>query len=337
MSDIVAEKAKKDTLLSFKDKKKESLKVMNLYDYDFYKQMKIQDCSHYLTRESWEHLETKDLKERFHTKGCQLRFCPVCSWRKSLKTASVIYSNLLKIENPHFIFLTLTIKNCEIFDLKDTLKLMSISFSRMRKTTQWQNSIKGFIRSLEITVANDGLMHPHFHILLQVNSSYLKHKKTYITQEDFTSMWKNSLKVDYKPIVHVVTIKPKSDTKDSLLSSVAETIKYTLKSSDLLKMNKHTFPLLDMSMRGVKTINCGGSLLHVQKILKDDELNMKDWVLLATEMFKWERDDYILLPSYIPNPEIAEFSNDPFYMPPFLDDIEDSFSEMDEYSMGFIL
>jgi plasmid rolling circle replication initiator protein Rep len=337
MADIVAEKEKKDTLLSFKDKKKESLKVMNLYEYDFYKQMKIQDCSHYLSRETWEHVETKDIKERFNSKSCQLRFCPICSWRKSLKTASVIYSNLSKIENCNFLFLTLTLKNCEIFDLKDTLKLMSESFSRMRKTIQWQNSIKGFIRALEITVADDGKMHPHFHILLHVNQSYLKHKKTYITQKDFTDLWQNSLKVDYKPIVDIRLIKPKNDTKDSLISAVAETIKYTLKSSDLLKMNKHTFPLLDLSMRGVKTINCGGSLLHVQKIFKDDEMKMDEWILLAKELFKWERDDYVLLPNYSSDPEIIEFINDPFSIPPFLEDIEHSFSEMDEYSMGFIL
>lgn len=337
MADIVAEKEKKDTLLSFKDKKKESLKVMNLYEYDFYKQMKIQDCSVYLWRETWEHLESKDLKEKFSSKSCQLRFCPVCSWRKALKTSAVIYSNLSKVENCNFLFLTLTLKNCEILDLKKTLQHMSESFHRLKKTIQWQNSILGYIRALEITLSDDGKMHPHFHILLQVRPSYGKNKGYYISQQDFTDLWQNSLKVDYKPIVDIRLIKPKNDTKDSLISAVAETIKYTLKSSDLLKMNKHTFPILDLAMRGVKTINCGGSLLHVQKICKDDEMKMDDWVLLAKELFKWERDDYVLLPSYSPDPEILEFLNDPFSMPPFLDDIESSFSEMDEYSMGFIL
>jgi len=329
MADIVAEKEKKDTLLSYKEKKKESLKVLNLYDYDFHKQLKIKDCAISLWRETWEHLESKDLKEKFSSNNCQLRFCPVCSWRKALKTSAVIHSNLSKIENCNFLFLTLTLKNCDIFDLKKTLKEMSQAFHVLKKSPQWQKSIKGYIRALEITVADDGKMHPHFHVLLQVSPTYGNHKGYYITQQDFTNLWQNALKVDYKPIVDVRQIKAKNNSKDSLISAVAETIKYTLKSSDLLKMNKYTFPILDESMKGVKTINCGGSLLHAQKICKDDEMKMSDWLLLAKELFRWERGEYVLIPTIQENSQPQFDFNDEYFVHPAF--------EMDEYSMGFVL
>lgn len=326
MSDIVA----------YKKHKQEAEKVLRLYDYDFHKQLKIKDCSITLWRETWEHSENKETKERFSSNNCQLRFCPVCSWRKALKSSAIIFTNLSKIENSNYLFLTLTLKNCEILDLKKTLKHMSESFHRLKKTVQWQNSIKGYIRALEITVADDGLMHPHFHILLQVNPTYGNHKGYYITQSDFTDLWQKSLKVDYKPIVDVRKIKPKNETKDSLISAVAETIKYTLKSSDLLKMNKYTFPILDESMKGVKTINCGGSLLHVQKISKDDEMKMDDWVLLARELFRWERGDYVLVPTVVENnlSDLFDYVNHDYAIHPSFD--TESFDDL-SFEMGFVL
>jgi plasmid rolling circle replication initiator protein Rep len=265
MADIVAEIKKKDTLLSYKNKKVEAVKVSSLYFYSEKKYERIENCSVQLWKETWQHITTLEQKEYFSSNNCHLRFCPVCSWRKALKSSAILYTNLSKMENVNFLFLTLTVKNCDIYDLKDTLKLKSQAFDRLRKTKEWQKNIKGYIRALEITVADDGKIHPHFHILIQVSPSYGKNKGYYISQEEFTALWQNSLKVDYKPIVDVRVIRPKNDTKNSLLSSVAETVKYTLKSSDLLKMNKHTFPILDLSMKGVKTLNCGGSLLHCLK------------------------------------------------------------------------
>jgi plasmid rolling circle replication initiator protein Rep len=329
VDDIVSNKEKKPPLESYKEKKAESLKVLELYNYDFNKQLKIKYCAVSLWRQTWEHIETKDLKERFTSRNCQLRFCPVCSWRKSLKTSSIIYSNLSKLDKYDYLFLTLTLKNCKIMDLKDTLKLMSESFARMKKIPQWQNSIRGYVRSLEITVSNDKTMHPHYHVLLQVIPSYLKHKKTYITQQIFTDLWKNALKIDYKPIVDVRLIRPKGEGNNSLIASVAETVKYALKSSDLLKLNRHSFPILDEAMKGVKTINCGGSLLHVQKISKDDDIKMTDWRLLAEELFKWECGEYVLQP-IIEESNQPEFNFDDEYF------INPAF-EMDDYSMGFVL
>lgn len=294
MSDIVAELQKKDTLLSYKNKKVEAVRVSSLYRYCSKKQEKINNCSIELWKETWEHISTQEQKENFSPNSCQLRFCPVCSWRKALKSSAILYTNLSKMENVNFLFLTLTVKNCDIYDLKDTLKLMSQAIARMSKTSQWIKNIRGYIRAVEITVADDGRMHPHFHVLLQVSPSYGKNKGYYISQEEFTTLWQNSLKIDYKPIVDVRLIRPKNDTKNSLLSSVAETVKYTLKSSDLLKLDENTFPILDLSMKGTKTLNCGGSLLHALTPSKDDEINKEDWILLARQLYNWENFNYVL-------------------------------------------
>ena len=67
--------------------------------------------------------------------------------------------------------------------------------------------------SFEITVSEDGKMHPHFHILIQVSPFYGKNKGYYISQSEFTDLWQNALKVDYKPIVDVRVIRPKMTLK----------------------------------------------------------------------------------------------------------------------------
>lgn len=291
MSDIVAELQKKDTIESYKSKKKESEKLSILYSYNEKKQQKISDCSVTLWRETWQHIVTEDKKELYSSNNCQLRFCPVCSWRKALKSSAVLYSNVSKMENVNFLFLTLTLKNCEILDLKDTLKHMSESFARLRKKEQWIKIVKGYIRALEITVSENGTLHPHYHVLLQVSPSYGKNKGYYFSQSDLTDLWGDALRIDYKPIVDIRQIRPKNDTKDSLISAVCETVKYTLKSSDVMKLGKYGFPIVDLAMKGVKTLNCGGSLLYSLKPL-ENELSQEEWILLGRELFKWENGDY---------------------------------------------
>ena len=51
---------------------------------------------------------------------------------------------------------------------------MSESFARLRKKEQWIKIVKGYIRALEITVSENGTLHPHYHVLLQVSPSYSK-------------------------------------------------------------------------------------------------------------------------------------------------------------------
>ncbi len=87
-------------------------------------------------------------------------------------------------------------------------------------------------RSLEITYnKEDDTYHPYFHLILAVNKSYFTDKDYYLSQENWTRLWKESLQVDYTPVVDVRRVK----SKDKNFSKViAETAKYTVKSEDFL-------------------------------------------------------------------------------------------------------
>ena len=60
---------------------------------------------------------------------CRVRHCPVCAWRRALMWQARFYEALPAIieEYPkaRWLFLTLTLRNCDIHDLGETLRLMN--------------------------------------------------------------------------------------------------------------------------------------------------------------------------------------------------------------------
>jgi plasmid rolling circle replication initiator protein Rep len=153
-----------------------------------------------------------------------------------------------------YIFLTLTVKNCELSELRETLAWMNKSWKRMTERKGFPAI--GFARSTEVTKAEDGKVHPHFHALLMVEPGYFA-GKNYLTQADWTELWRKSLRVDYTPIVNVKAVKKRrkrtegqdkqilpsdgSDASEAILavsdeisSAIVETFKYSIKPSDLI-------------------------------------------------------------------------------------------------------
>ena len=114
---------------------------------------------------------------------CNRRLCPFCEWRRTRTWRARLLRGLEAYHLEHHkataIFLTLTVRNCQIYELRDTVKHMHSSFKRL-------TLIKGFpgrawFRRTEVTV-NKGLnlggpllgssLHPHIHALLLVRPSY---------------------------------------------------------------------------------------------------------------------------------------------------------------------
>ena len=97
----------------------------------------------------------------------------------------------------------MTIKNIDITTLKESLGAMNTGFRRMAKLKAFPAI--GWLRSTEVTRGRDGSSHPHFHCLLLVPSSYFGNK--YIKQSEWVEMWRNSMRLDYNPILDVQAVK----------------------------------------------------------------------------------------------------------------------------------
>ena len=110
------------------------------------------DCSQVL-----KFAPTPDKLVLKHAFFCRVRYCPVCQWRRSLLWRAVMFQQLPAIKEKYpayrWVFLTLTVKNPHVTDLRETLKAMNSAWQRMAETKRFKGVVKGFIRTTEVTRA----------------------------------------------------------------------------------------------------------------------------------------------------------------------------------------
>jgi plasmid rolling circle replication initiator protein Rep len=70
-----------------------------------------------------------------HTKFCRVRHCPVCQWRRSLiwkaKAHKIFPQVVTDYRKYRWLFITLTVRNCQIWELRRTLDEMNKAFKRL--------------------------------------------------------------------------------------------------------------------------------------------------------------------------------------------------------------
>lgn len=221
-------------------------------------------------------------------KFCRVRLCPVCQDRRSMMWRGKAFKILPKVledfPKARFIFLTLTVKNCPLPELRETLDKMHKAWMRLTKRKEFA-AIDGWIKSVEVTRGHDDTAHPHYHCLLMVKSSYFTGDR-YVSQERWSEAWKNSLRIEYNPIVDVRAVKPKKGTPEdeqqlAVMAAIVETIKYTSKPSDVLQEDKLSSVAaiasnqewllgLTEQLHKTRAIATGGVLKQYLKLLEDE-------------------------------------------------------------------
>jgi plasmid rolling circle replication initiator protein Rep len=198
-------------------------------------------------------------------KFCRLRHCPVCQWRRSLMWKAKAYKVLPKIvatfPEHRWLFVTLTVKNTPITELKETLKAMNKGFQRLSQLKSFPAI--GWLRSTEVTKGRDGNAHPHFHCLLLVPRSYFG--RNYIKQAEWVEMWRKSMRLDYNPVMDVQAVKEGSKP----MELVPELLKYCVKESDLVS-DRQWFLELTRQMHKMRAIATGGVLKEYLKELEEE-------------------------------------------------------------------
>ena len=196
---------------------------------------------------------------------CRVRHCPVCQWRRSLMWKAKAYQVLPTIVEAYpsyrWLFLTLTVKNCAIADLKETLTWMHESFKRMTKLKGFP--AVGWLKSTEVTRGKDRSAHPHFHCLLLVKPSYFG--KNYIKQSEWVDTWRRCLRIDYNPVLDVQAIKQGHKP----MELVPELLKYCVKESDLVA-DREWFLELTRQMHNMRCVATGGVLKDYLKALEQE-------------------------------------------------------------------
>lgn len=229
------------------------------------------DCADFLGFGQVPDKETGEVRWRLRQASfCRVRYCPICSWRRSMLWTSRFLTAWPQLRNAYpsarFVLLTLTVCNCGPDELRKTLAAMNAGWKRMTERKTWP--ALGFLRGTEITRSPDGTAHPHFHALLMVRSSYFTHG--YIKQDQWVATWRDCMRLDYTPIVDVRAVKP---TDDDVGAAVREVVKYTTKLDEdqLDDVIAHPDFLRELALqtRKLRFMATGGTLRDVLRV--DDE------------------------------------------------------------------
>jgi len=258
---------------------------------------RIRGCSGYLGF-AWEvDQETGEMRLKLRAaEFCRVRHCPVCQWRRSLMWQARFLKALPAIEQAYptarWLFLTLTVRNMPITELRASIQEMNKAWNRLRLRREFAGNVQGWIRTTEVTKGQDGLAHPHFHCLLMVRPSYFG--KCYVKHERWVELWQECARLDYRPSVDIRVVRPKLGSTDSpLRAAIAETLKYAVKPEDLL--DRDWLIELTRQVHKLRFIASGGAL---KDILRETEESDEDLMLLDEDgeasdpsiFFDWRRE-----------------------------------------------
>ena len=244
-----------------------------------------------------EKVDTGELKLKLKAaRFCRVRTCDVCQWRRSLSWKAKAYQAIPKLVNDYptarWLFLTLTVQNCPVTELRSTLAEMKKSFERLVKLKRWP--ALGYVRTTEVTRnILDGTAHPHFHCLLMVRSSYFK-GKGYVKQDEWTKLWQRSARLDYSPQVDVRAINKAQGPEQA----IPELFKYCTKSADLLA-DEDWFLEYTRQMHNTRSISTGGVLKQYfselekepEDLIGKDEEEDQAIDEQISLYFDWKRDE----------------------------------------------
>ncbi|MFH2447196.1 protein rep [Klebsiella pneumoniae] len=251
------------------------------------------------------------------THRCRSRHCQNCQrikafiWQEKMK--EIIPELSINFKNGKYLFITFTVKNPKITNLRLVLKCMSRAYAKMFQRKAFRFVVGG-IRSTEITrgKSGDDEAHPHFHAIICLKTTYFK-KENYLSADEWGRHWGECLESEFKkegleynatdypkgfPRVDIRVAKSADGKQEITNKNIAEhgdqlinyVLKYSIKGSDLLKDGKADkwFWEFDKQVKGIRMIAPVGV---VKKMLADLEHDQFDYYKEQEKIEKLIADD----------------------------------------------
>ncbi|HEA0558369.1 TPA: protein rep [Escherichia coli] len=237
------------------------------------------------------------------THRCRSRHCQNCQrikafvWQEKMKE---IFPDLIsKYPNHKYLFITFTVKNPKLKNLKSVLICMSRAYAKMFQRKAFKKWFVGDIRSTEITRGNSGEdeAHPHFHALICVHPTYFK-GSNYMSADVWGQNWGECLEAEFKkegleynaadypkgfPRVDIRLAKSADRKTDITNKNITEhgeqlinyVLKYSVKGSDLLKNGKADkwFWEFDKQVKNIRMIAASGDIKKSLAKLERDQFD----------------------------------------------------------------
>lgn len=261
---------------------------------------------------------------------CRDRLCPVCGWRLSLSRYSQMLATLDLLADSMYendvkcSMLTLTLRNCTIDKLHDTLVAMSNAWRLMAKQKYFREAVYAWARSIEITYnARQRTYHPHMHILLFGYGGSLADDTQFTVMA--ISAWKRALGLDYDPIYNHKTAYTKEEQRKALAcvegqdvlswreqasvaarSAAIEVSKYIMGDKMGLRIPQAHILEFAEAVKGVRMVGYGGAIKIARAALGlvDDSIDSTSvhnecsacGAALRNYIMRWSGCGYILEP-----------------------------------------
>lgn len=204
---------------------------------------------------------------------CRVRHCPLCQWARVSKSRAKFFQGLTPLQSDYpryrWLLLTLTVRNVPVNQLALMCELMAAGWHRLMSR---HLAIVGYIRSLEVTRSDIGEAHPHYHALLLVQPRYFSDK--YLNFEQWALVWKQSLRVDYLPVVHIKRVT--RHRGQTWIKALLEVVKYSVKPSDLVVDSDWLYEVTDQLYRK-RAVTVGGLVADYvsQAVLNRIDLSLR--------------------------------------------------------------
>lgn len=216
-------------------------------------------------------METGEIKPKLvNTFFCHCRHCQLCDGRKALVRMGRFRQQLPKIEQEHprarWILLTLTVPNCPVKELRETLDRMNKAWQRLSQRKAFK-PVLGWIRATEVTQdkKRPDFAHPHFHCLLLVPQSMFG--KNYVKHAEWLQLWRDCYRDQSITSVDVRAIK------GGAMRGAVETLKafnYSMKVDDLINRTPEWILEYMEQVNHLRFMAAGGVLKDALKRLEDD-------------------------------------------------------------------
>lgn len=223
---------------------------------------------------------------------CRDRLCPVCAWRLAIKRISEMIPTVDRIAELYpgskAIHVVLTVKNCQLSDLRYVLDTITTGFTRIKKTALWKEYILGYMRSVEVSYNDEtGEYHPHIHCICIVESNYIRQ----ISIGEWSELWQKAARLDYKPHVwathaykkqkphvaiedEIYPIEQSDEILGAAKKAIIEATKYAMKPTSLVSIAQAgDIAAIARAVAGFRMISYGGC---VKKIRRELGITTKD-------------------------------------------------------------
>ena len=206
---------------------------------------------------------------------CNRRLCPFCEWRRTRIWRARLIQGLESYSEfqPKMsaLFLTLTLKNCQLYELRETIRHLHRSFKRLTLIQGFPTS--AWFRRTEVSLgksfSNSGPLftpqaHPHIHALLLVRPSYWT--RGYWSQLKWQREWQMAARLDYSPVVDIRRAHsgPSPDRPERMNANLAATLeaaKYSTKAADLVGLGNN-LPCFNTEMKNLRLYGVSAQLRH---------------------------------------------------------------------------